>query len=236
MSLPVSTVELEPGDFPKEHYYAVHARVTSSPRGDKAMLHYGGAWNAVRYRFVSCARSDETFANSFRTAGPAPACSERFIQEDALFGFFVNGLSVIESFFYGLYWIGSMIDITSFPVKTEEDLRKIKVDSTVKKYIDRKFGTCPLTNAFRLLRYMDSGNFKNTTEYREWKEIRDYLAHRSCPGRALQLIIGGPQVEDSWRDLDIPLNDQFTTTKRQWLASTLAELMKGAEIFVDSHL
>ena len=68
----VSTVELEPGDFPKKHYDAVHARVTSSPRGDEAMIHYGGAWNAVRYRFVSCARSDETFANSFRTAGPAP--------------------------------------------------------------------------------------------------------------------------------------------------------------------
>ena len=48
-----------------------------------------------------------------------PFRPERFIQEDALFGFFVNGLSVIESFFYGLYWIGSMVDTNSFPVLTE---------------------------------------------------------------------------------------------------------------------
>ena len=135
MPLPVSTVELKvPDDFPKKHYDAVarrihanHARVTSSPRGDEAMFHYGGAWNAVRYRFVSCARSDETFANSFRTAGPATGHPERFIQEDALFGFFVNGLSVIESFFYGLRWIGSMVDTTSFPVPTEDELRKHQV-------------------------------------------------------------------------------------------------------------
>ena len=44
------------------------------------------------------------------------------------------------------------------------------------------------------------------------------------------------QEEVVWRVRGEPLNDQFTTTKRQWLASTLAELMKGAEIFVDSHL
>ena len=124
MPFHVSTVELEvPDDFPQKHYDAVHARVTSSPRGEEAMFHYGGAWNAVLYRFVSCARSDETFANSVRTATLTPVRPERFIQEDALFGFFVNGLSVIESFFYGLYWIGSMVDTTSFPVLTEDELK-----------------------------------------------------------------------------------------------------------------
>jgi hypothetical protein len=184
MTLPVSTVELEPGDFPKEHYDAVarrihanHARVTGSPRGDEAMVHYGGAWNAVWYRFVSCARSDETFTNSFRTGSSPP---ERFIQEDALFGFFVNGLSVIESFFYGLYWIGSMVDTNSFPVLTEDKpitppvvhrqgvkpkrlkpkiLKDINVNDTIDQY--KIFGTCPLTDAFGRIRYRDSsGNAK----------------------------------------------------------------------------
>ena len=229
MPLPVSTVELElPGDFPKKHYDAVHARVTSSPRGDEAMFHYGGAWNAVRHRFVSCARSDETFANSFRTAGSMPCPPERFIQEDALFGFFVNGLSVIESFFYGLYWIGSMVDTTSFPVLTGNKLRTIMVEKTVDDYIG-KFRTCPLTDAF--------GRLTSTDEYDKWKGIRNILAHRAHYGRSIS--VGSPEGV-SWRRIqeaqDIPLTDQFTTTWRQWLASTLAELMNGAEIFVVSNL
>ena len=235
MTLPVSTVELEPGDFPKKHYDAVarrihanHARVTGSPRGDEAMVHYGGAWNAVLYRFVSCARSDETFANSVRTATLTPVRPERFIQEDALFGFFVNGLSVIESFFYGLYWIGSMVDTTSFPVRTGDELKKITVKNTVDEYI-KKFATCPLTDAFSRL--------TSTDDYDKWKRIRNILAHRAAYGRAITTTFGGHQEEEVvWRVLGEPLNDQFTTTKRQWLASTLAELMKGAEIFVDSHL
>jgi len=232
MPLHVSSVGLEvPDDFPQKPYDAVQARVNSSPRDAVAMFEYGGAWNAVVYRFVSCARSAETFANSFRTAGPAPEPPERFIQEDALFGFFVNGLSVIESFFYGLYCIGSMIDTTSFPVRTEDDLRNIKVHITVKKYIKR-FGTCPLTDAFGRIRYRDSSG-----KYGKWKDIRNILSHRAHPGRALYLNIGGgPQVKDSWRGLKIPLNDQLTTTRRQWLASTLTELMNEAAIFVDSNL
>jgi len=238
MPLHVSSVGLEvPDDFPQKPYDAVHARVNSSPRDAVAKFEYGGAWNAVVYRFVSCARSAETFANSFRTAGPAPAQPERFIQEDALFGFFVNGLSVIESFFYGLYWIGSMIDTTSFPVRTGNDLRDIVVHTTVKQYIAR-FGTCPLTNAFGRIGYMNfSGKFIDADAYEKWKGGRNYLAHRSAPGRALHLNIGGgPQVEDSWLGLNISLNDQLTTTRRQWLASTLAELTNGAAIFVDSNL
>jgi hypothetical protein len=252
MSLHVPTVELEvPDDFPQKHYDAVHARVTSSPRGDEARFHYGGAWNAVLYRFVSCARSDETFADSVRIAGSMPYPPQRFIQEDALFGFFVNGLSVIESFFYGLYWIGSMVDTNSFPVVTENKpitppvvhrqgvkpkikiLKDINVDETVNQYI-KIFGTCPLTDAFGRLRYRDSsGNARNTSEYREWKKIRNILAHRAHYGRSIS--IGGPGGV-VWRAHDIQLTDQFTTTRRQWLASTLAELMNGAEIFVVSNL
>ena len=222
-----------PDDFPQKPYDAVHARVNSSPRDDKVRFHYGGAWNAVLYRFVSCARSDETFANSVRTAGLTPGHPERFIQEDALFGFFVNGLSVIESFFYGLRWIGSMVDTTSFPVPTEDELENIKLDKTVDEYMSR-FGTCPLTDAFGRLRYRDSsGNARNTSEYREWKEIRNILAHRAHYGRSISM--GGPGGV-VWRAHEIQLTGQFTTTKRQWLASTLAELMNGAEIFVVTNL
>jgi hypothetical protein len=77
------------------------------------MFHDSGSWNAVLFRFVSCARSDDVLTGSVRRHGTSPAHPERFYQEEALFNFFVNGLSVLESFFYGLYWIGSMVDIPS---------------------------------------------------------------------------------------------------------------------------
>jgi len=235
MPLRVLTVGVEvPDDFPQKPYDAIHACVNSRQRHPESLFHYGGAWNAVAYRFVSCARSDEAFASSVRSA---QSHAERFNQEEALFGFFVNGLSVIESFFYGLYWIGSMVDAILFPVRSGDDLREIQLHKTVEAYITR-FGSSPLISAFGRLRYRDSsGNWKNTSEYEEWKDVRNILAHRAAYGRMISAGVGGGhQVENVWRVRNIPLNDQLTTTRRQWLASTLRELMLGVEDLANANL
>ena len=147
----------------------------------------------------------------------------------------MNGLSVIESFFYGLRWIGSMVNTNPLPVPARDEWENITVKNTVDEYI-KKFDTCPLTDAFDCLMYKakpTSKDYCEYREYREWKGIRNILAHRAHYGRSISIGSPGGVV---WRAHDIQLTDQFTTTRRQWLASTLAELMNGAEIFVDSHL
>jgi hypothetical protein len=224
-----------PDDFPQEPYDATHARVTGGSRAAEAMFHYGGAWNAVAYRFVACARSDEKFTGSVWLTGTARGHAERFDQEDALFNFFVQGLAAIESFFYGLYWLGSMTDTATFPILSGNGLRDIKLEETIRKYI-QKLGDGPLVSSFGRLRSRDaSGNWKNTDVYEEWKVVRNILAHRAAYGRVVNASSVGP-VDDVWKVENIPLNDRLTGTRRRWLASTLGELMQGAHDFASSNL
>jgi len=182
---------------------------------------------------MSCATSSETFTDSVRVAGIAPPLPERFKQEVALFNFFINGLAVIDSFFYGLYWIGSMVDTKSFPIRSGDDLRHIQVHCAVKIYT-ANFPSSPLIAAFGCLGHVaSSSNWKITPKYKEWKTVRNILAHRAAYGRAFTL---GSPLGDVWRVENIQLNDQLTSSRRLWLASTLTELMDAAEDFVKSKL
>src|SRR5437763_13200806 len=112
------TVGLEmPQDFPTDPYNAVHDSINSWPnRPDVPWLEYALAWNAVAYRFQALADHCDTFTASVNRAGGAPSMSERYVQERELFNFFSNGLAAIESFFYGLYAIASMLDPAKFPM------------------------------------------------------------------------------------------------------------------------
>jgi hypothetical protein len=238
MVVHVSTVGVElPDDFPHAPYNAIHARVIASPRAPEQIFHYGGAWNAVAFRFLSLATADDLFTDSVIKSGSAPGYPERFQQEESLFNFFVNGLSVIESFFHGLYWIGSMGDRATFPIRSGSELRKIKTDTTIDLYM-AKLGSTRLTNFFALLRVKDaSGHWRNTSQYEEWKDVRNILAHRAAYGRVLTgSTRPGPQPEDVWRVRDIPLNDQLTRTRRAWMAATLKSLLEGAEEFAVGSL
>jgi hypothetical protein len=91
---------------------------------------YLGAWIALSYRFLAIAGYDEAFTNSVRTHGDGPPEPERYYQEWDLYGFFVSGLSVIESFCYGLFAIALLMDATKFPTATEKAKKKINPDST----------------------------------------------------------------------------------------------------------
>jgi hypothetical protein len=57
---------------------------------------------ALAYRLLDVTHFDQTFRESIAQFGAAPEMSERYRQERLLFGFFVSGLSAIESFCYGL--------------------------------------------------------------------------------------------------------------------------------------
>lgn len=57
---------------------------------------------AAAFRLLDVDHYDEAFRASWSRAGAAPALDERYLQERSLFGFFVSGLSAIESFSYGV--------------------------------------------------------------------------------------------------------------------------------------
>jgi len=230
MTIKAATVGLElPEDFPIVPYNAIHDRVHATRRDEVATFQYGGAWNAVAYRFLSCANEDHRFTELV-AAGSTPPQPQRFHQEEALFNFFVNGLSAIESFFYGLHWIGSMAMPGTFPILTGNGLRDITVKETMDRF-DRCAHSSVFAAPFSGLRPSVAPN--DSTEYETWKEVRNILAHRASYGRLINLSSGGgrPPLDDVWRVNDIPINDQLTRTRRAWLATTLTELMEAADVF-----
>jgi len=225
-----------PDDFPVQPYDAVHAKIHSAHRQPDQVFHQGGAWKGLAYRFLTAAEADDRFTD---IVGDEQNHLNRFHQEEALFNFFVNSLSAIESFFYGLHWIGTIAEPARFPVAmTDDDLRKIKTGKTL-----NKFRTGPhagiFTAAFAALQTLDpaTGDWINTGPYEELKDVRNILAHRASYGRILHAAVGGGvQLDDVWRVRNIPINNQVTRSRRTWLVATLTGLLNSAQAYTAATL
>ena len=215
-----------PKDFDVEPYEAIHLRVSASSKVyPDSWAQYAGAWNAVAYRFLSCADHDRTFTESIQRAGDAPAQPERYIQERELFGFFVTGLAAIESLCYGLFAIASMLDSQNFPIKTPSDMKSITPKKTAKQFKEA-FPRESITTALNKI--------VTAQEFREWKEIRNILAHRVAPGRVIYLSTKGSSRAALW-ETGIQLDKNTTASRREWLARTMNALLREADGFTKDH-
>src|SRR6266516_3340255 len=82
--------------------------------------HFYSAWVGVAFRLRACAIHSEDFTTVFqRTRGTAQG-EDVYQEDDALFGFFVKGLSALESFYYSLYALGALIG------RSAQDLLRLK--------------------------------------------------------------------------------------------------------------
>jgi len=108
---PLSTIHLPmPDDFDLVAYERIASRIAPLHEvHPDSWPEYAGGWSAIGFRFYACAEYDESFARSFRQHGGSPPPPERYGQERDLYGFFVSGLSVIETFGYGLFAVASML-------------------------------------------------------------------------------------------------------------------------------
>jgi hypothetical protein len=224
----VTTIGLEmPADFPLDPYEAVHKRVchweeqmrrsSATDQPSSVWSEYAGGWNAVAHRFLSCAMNSDRFVASIRRFGPSPDSEERHVQEDALFCFLVNGLSCLESLGHGLHAIASMLRNRDFPMVTESDLREVSVSKTTERF-QRVFPAEPITSALVKL--------ATAREYKNWKRVRNVLAHRAHPARVF--TTGGPV---KWQLHDIAIDEKTTTVHRGWLAANLLSLLEAASEF-----
>jgi hypothetical protein len=101
-----------PADFPLAAYNDIHAHIAPlQPRFPDAYRHYGGAWNAVAIRFRSTAEADDVFQLSLNDPS---SVEQRFRQEVALFQFFTNSVSVLDSCAYALHALGNVTDAAAF--------------------------------------------------------------------------------------------------------------------------
>ena len=219
----LSTIGLiVPDTFPTDLYETIHSQMANlNTEYPLQWRHYSGAWNAVGYRFISYAENDVDFTESVRRAGNAPIPEERYIQERALFLFFVNGLSSIESLLFGLFAIASIIKPDDFPLSTEQDLKRINPFFVRKKFKN-------LFPNHDIARQIDE--LLNNQEYKDFKKIRNILSHRAAYGR--EIFSGGDKNgEADWIE-NIQIDENTTSSRYPWVASSISNLMSGINSFL----
>jgi hypothetical protein len=171
---PLTTTGFEmPVDFPREPYEAVFSLVTSFGEHQQlACEEFGGAWNAVSYRFMAACQYGDFFQKLGRT-DLTPM--ERYEEEKCLFGFFVSAYATFEAAIYGTFAIGSLSDPRAFPIKTEQERKRIKASELLEKL-----------TSFNAPVGQKIEDILKSDPYKELKLIRNVLNHRTAPGRIFQ--------------------------------------------------
>jgi hypothetical protein len=219
-----------PDDFNITSYESVASRLAPlHSTHPVAWPEYAGGWVALGHRFRACAEYDESFVESFRQHGGSPPPLERHGQERDLYGFFVSGLSVVESFCYGLYGIASMLRSDRFPIQTDDEKRRINPQMVTDKFAS-VFPGEPVTQELSAL--MGNQNFG------KWKDVRNMLAHRASPGRRHSITLPvGREAErgtSAWGNLT--LSEHVTADRRRWLSNTLGSLLRATANFTTTRL
>lgn len=195
------------------------------------------ALQAISHRFCAAAEHDQDFMESIRTHGDVSSPTHRYVQQRELFEFFENGHAAIESCCYLAYLLGARAEPTRFPLASEEDRRAITLGRTASLLVEI------LPRAALTLRLQ---SLKEDGGYLEWKAIRNVLAHRLAPGRIIGLefnlpdgrVVPAPPTE--WNGLPntirLVIDETTTSTRRAWLARTIAELLGASAEFVFEYL
>jgi hypothetical protein len=216
-----------PADFPAAPYEAVLEAVRQTREAAPAPWgEFAVAWVSLSHRFVMVAEHDEAFATSVRRDGLGPPPPVRHRQDENLFSFFVAGISTLETFAYGTWAMVWAAGDTDFALATPGKQRQVNLRS-LRARLDRRNAQAPLTLAL--------GRVIDSNEYSAWADVRNALTHRATPGRHHTVSTGDHDPEPMpWGA--IHLDEQTTTLRRAWLATTLSELLSAAEVFASEHL
>ncbi len=223
-----------PGDFPHRNYLKVWNLARRFQSDDAARIEcnrqFGGAWNAVAYRFLLCSEADEASAKLIANHTGSIDHAIRAKLANNLFMFFVAGQATVESLAYAAHAMPAIFAYTGFCINTVEERRNVNLKLAGKQ----------LTKAFHSLAIGSSLTCLATDRlYMRWEGLRNLLAHRLHPGEAIYVSAGGSPVAD--RHLyerletpgpkgsaahveDVEINGKTTQQFRWWLTQKLAGL------------
>lgn len=226
-----------PADFPTQIYNGFHGQTFDNTfdvaaRHPDAWPQYGGAFNAIAYRFIGMSRAHDDFRRAFTPSG-ASRCDE----EIALHAFFVCGLSAVECSAYAAFGILSMIDNSRFPI-TVDTLKRETSPSAISRACSGDAVLDALGTSF--------GAIDQSPIYRELKEIRNTLTHRQSPPRKIFLTAHAgasrPPAPERPTELQLghlrlsrsaPTSIDFQSTMldpyRAWVVTALTSAIQGMQ-------
>jgi hypothetical protein len=217
-----------PDDFPATQFEAVYKKLGSVYGGRSEYdVFVFQALNAVAYRFKALAEYDQSFTASLNAHGADTAQPFRYEQERDLFGFFSNGFSVFEAFWFALFAVGTLIDPANFRLATDKAERAVRWEKMLEAY-RKAFPGDPILNVLQTI--------VNDPAFRELKNIRHILTHRAVGGRALSATTGPPGPPDEIPRLNIYLDAGTTRTRRSQVARLLCLGFEAAQKFVEAQL
>ena len=213
-----------PQDFPVDEFLTAEfeMRVATGLRTD-AGHEFAAAWTAVAYRVRDVTSYESELAASLLAVGGAPPPEPRYEQERLLFGFFVAGLSAIESFAYGLTAIAWAANPAAFSLATTAAKRRVTPKWALQQFEQLYPGESVTRDLRRLL---------NSPEYANWRDVRNALAHRRSPAR--HHYVGGTPRPTEWGVL--ALEPATLTSLRSWLVAELRRLLVSAGSFAGAQL
>jgi hypothetical protein len=234
-----------------------YEKITNKDHDDWQLLHrfeyehFYSAWVGVAFRFRACTMHSENFTAVFQRTGGTAQGEDVYQEDDALFGFFVKGLSALESFYYSLYALGALIvtstQVPSVPPAEQFPLLTHLVDPvhrgesprfiTPKKTCDayrQAFPGWPITELL--------GRMQEDELYKEWSEIRNILAHRvATAGRTMQMSSPNfsfnepPLAVKPW-GMNLTINAKTTASRYTWLREIINTALKETAAFVAQQL
>jgi hypothetical protein len=216
-----------PSSFPSATYEAVYARVRAWPGAANAFGHFGGAFNALSYRFRAAHDLAIAFQQSVVSEGTSPPPDPRYHQERLLFEFYSSCFSVLEAYFFALFAVASILSPSDFPLATPADEQKVTPTNTL-KLLAKHFAGDPIVMALTTLTQSD--------DYKALRATRNVLTHRTAPGRLMYVSIGeddAPLTE--WKLDGQPITDDLLVTRMGLLVSVFQTAMVELDKFTQAH-
>lgn len=218
-------------DFPKTQYMEVVQRLSVylSRLGVDAgtvpgFAGYAGGWNALIIRFRAadeyCSAAATLLARNYGSMN----YEERYQQQRALFGFFANAMSAVESCCFAVYHICKMKEPELFAA----DDRAVTVSSTAQAVQASFPGTGLDSELTRLVR---------DAAWIELGRIRNMLVHRVSPGTTIHMSTAGapPPPPAEWTGLGIALEPSLVSKRRAWLTDEIIRLVETTLAWVEAN-
>lgn len=211
----INTTGLDmPDIFPSTVYDEIQKNFIAKKKNEEKWKEHGIAWNAISYRYLSLKKYNDDYVASITKYGGSPLPEIRVGQEELIFNFFTTGFSLLDIIGYGIYAICSEIDTSNFPL-TNDIKPNINI-CMVKDKLVAYFTNEDITTSLKTL--------IESNEYKEWKDIRNILAHRGQPPRA-HYAGGEKDGKSEWIN-GMVLNTETLSKKLNWIDKTLVLLME----------